>query len=214
MKISCCLFFLLFVSLQLHAQSDSLRFRKNFVWVNPIVFSSDVAELNDYWLVGGYDRKLNDHLLIGMAAGTVVASIESKGKINSSGLHAVKTTGLRINLEGKYLFTKRFYASLNLFYQYGKTSCLESTADGNNTYFVHRSAYSLLPKFGCLLNKNGSHFYWDLSIGCGAKYISSATSGKINPLNNETEAYSGKRFETGSAWTYHPALHIKLGYNF
>ncbi|HEY0029316.1 MAG TPA: hypothetical protein VGC65_01060 [Bacteroidia bacterium] len=209
----------LFFSLGSIGQTDGILLRKNFIYINPLFFSSDVLQLNDYWASVGYDRKLNERLLAGINISTIVASQPSTGVFYGPGLNAFKSNGIRLNVEAKYLAYKRFYTSINLFYQGTKMFCKEDAMGSAgmyvNNYYVFRDAYSLIPKVGFILNKKeGFGFYWDLSWGMGVKYITSTTKGKINELSDEREAYSAKVFEYGQGYTYHPLFHLKVGYNF
>ncbi|MCW3102519.1 MAG: hypothetical protein JWO09_959 [Bacteroidetes bacterium] len=203
-------------------QTDSSLFKTNFVYINPLFFSNDVLELNDYWLSMGYDKKFSNKYIIGINASAIVASRPSEGVFYGAGFNAKKSNGIRLNVEMKHLFHKRFYTSINLFFQNSKTFCREDLIDSKNIYPIRytndynvlRQAYSLIPKLGCILGKKKSHFYTDLSIGMGVKYIQSRTEGKIGSLSPKQESYSGKVFEYGHALTYHPLFHIKWGYNF
>ena len=222
MKSNKFLIVFLLINLSLIGQNDSLLFRKNFFYINPLFFSSDVLELNDYWISVGYDRMISGKYIIGINASTIVLSQPSTGVFYGAGLNAKKSEGLRLNLEAKYLFHKRFYSSINLFFQSTKIFCQQDLIDNSgiyrqrysNDYSVFRQAYSLIPKLGCILRKKRSHFYTDLSIGLGVKFIHSNTTGKVGSLSLKQESYSGKYFEYGSAITYHPLFHVKIGYNF
>lgn len=194
-------------------------FNKNFIYINPIFFSSDVLELNDYWLSIGYDRKIKNNRTIGFAVSTIVASQKSSGIFLGPGLNAIKSDGVRFNIEVKQLFKRFFYTSFNLFFQSLNTYCEEEVLDNSknvviDNYRVNRNCYSTIVKAGWLF-QGKSNLYCDLNFGIGLKYISSVSIGKDTEINeNLLESYSGKVFQEGTKLTYHPLLHLKIGYNF
>lgn len=198
--------------------ADTSGINQNYVYVNLIYFSSDVLELNDYWLSLGYDRKINSQMILGLNISTIIVSRPSTGAFYGPGLDVFKSVGMRYNLEGKYLLNNSFYTSLNLFAQHTKSNSTETfVVSGNlieNNYLVLRQAYSLIPKVGIIFNKDEKGVYTDLNIGLGLKYITSSTKNKISETSNKSESPSQKKFEQGTGFTYHPLTHLKVGYNF
>lgn len=199
-------------------KNDSLLFKKNFVYFSSFPWTSDVLELNDYWVSIGYDRIYNKKIIFGINIGSIVYSQPSTGAFYGPGLGATKSVGFRLNVEAKYIFWKKWYSSINLFNQNTistlKETIVENQSVNQHTYYVYRYAYSFIPKIGVYLKKDKKNFYTDLSLGFGIKYISSNTKFKISQNSNQTESYSGKEFESGTIFTYHPLFHIKIGYNF
>ena len=209
-------------TLNTFSQKDTLLFKKNFVYIKPFVLSSDVMQLNDLWASIGYDRMINKKNSIGFCIETIFHSKPSTAVFYGSGLNVEKSNGMRYNLEWKHFLKKRIYFSSNLLYQSTTSKSEETVVNYNlmfpvaieNEYQVKRSAFSVLPKIGVFWKKPNNCFFMDFSIGIGLKYISSKTYNKVNALSQDKESYSGKFFEYGSLWTYHPAFHIKTGFNF
>ena len=214
---------LLFIisTLDTYSQQDSLLFKRNFIYTKPIVFSNDVMELNDLWASVGYDRLINQKNSVGICVEKIFNSYPSNAVFYGPGLNAKKTNGMRYNLEWKHYIKKRIYFSSNFLYQTTKTSSEESMIDNTlmfpvitlNEYYVKREAFSIIPKIGVCLKSKNKLFFIDFSVGIGLKYINSNTMNKVGILSLKKESYSGKYFEYGAIWTYHPALHLKFGFN-
>ena len=116
-------------------------------------------------------------------------------------------------------YTGYYYAG-NVFYQNTNTERNETLLTPvndltSNVYDVSRNVYSANLKFGYqCIKKYGLAI--DYSIGFGAQYISSSSSGKIGDtsVNNERDFPWRKQFDSGSGIYPHICYQLKFGWHF
>ena len=81
-------------------------------------------------------------------------------------------------------------------------------------YYVNRKVFAITPKVGFLFTSK-KHFFADIGVGVGAKYIESANFDKTTTsVIAEKETITGKPFESGTAVKINVIVQLKIGYNF
>ena len=200
--------------------------RKNIVYVLPTAIAGDLLwELENFWIEAGYARKYSKEnskiaKYLDVKLGAIVYSSPTYGGGLVGDINARSSKGYNINIEQKIVFENNFYYSTNIFYQY--TSTLrdgERNAEthgliSENNYTVKRNVYCLQPKVGFHLVYPG-HFYFDIGLAAGIRYVESHSLGKINThVNSGYETLVKKEFDKGAAFAQRISFQIKLGYHF
>jgi hypothetical protein len=199
--------------------SNKFRAHKNYIYLSPLAFGGDMWTQIDnvYWIYLGYDRLIKNKMLFGINLGYLVYSGSNQPNILT--IPYLFSEGYNINVEGKYLMSKNFYVSVNVFYQLTKTYSVEGVNEGTpqyykNEYFTNRYEYCITPKIGWIWQM-GKHFYEDFGIGVGLKYISSNSPNVIIPLPVVYhELFSGKPFAYGSVSSLKLLIQYKIGFCF
>lgn len=193
--------------------------KKNFVYIEPSSILGDLGlDLNNYWLVSGFQRGIGTRNFIDFKIGFIVKSSITPGDMLSP-LNALYSRGMNLAFEHKLLLRKRLYYGTSIFSQYTSTIREENVYYDTNKitrsqYSVSRFVYGLAPKVGFLF-VTPKHFYCDLSLGIGMRYIKSSPSGKKDLAQNlEREVFSNKIFDEGNKLALSIPIQLKLGYNF
>lgn len=199
--------------------SSTVKIKKNYLFIEPSSLPGDMGlDLDNFWLVGGYQRAIGKESFIQFKLGYIFKSLETGSSIVSP-LNALHSNGMNTSFAYKRLITEKLYYDVTIFAQYTATVREEEYdyAPGKyvmSQYSVGRYVLGLDPHLGLqFVDKN--HFYFDIALGVSPHYIYSENSGKKNLDDNlEKETWSKKIFDYGEKVAWNFDFQVKLGYNF
>ena len=196
------------------------------MYVLPTAVGGDLFwDLENFWIETGYareygkeNRKTTNYLDIKLGAIIYYKPTHGGGLVGN--INARFSKGYNLNVEQKIIFKNNVYYSTNVFYQYtstlrdGERNAETHILINENNYTVKRSVYCLQPKVGIHLTYP-NHFYFDIGLAAGIRYVESHSLGKINThINSGYETLVKKEFDKGSAFAQKISFQIKLGYHF
>lgn len=200
-------------------ERETKQDRKNYIFIEPTYVLGDLFfDLNNIWLVLGYQRRLNDKNYLDSRFGFIVKSYETPGSLVSP-LNQLQSKGNLISIGHKYLMKDKLFYMTTLFIQHTRTIREESIeyAPGEWTrspYSVNRFVAGLTPNLGRHF-VGPKHVFCDISFGIDIRYISSSSLGKKEVNNNlDREFVSKKIYDDGSLIAPNFPIQFKIGYNF